>query len=183
MDKSHKIKTQGRRKSGGPSVCRKSLAEFARSRRQLCCHTDAACPLRVRCPQAAEENQPQGSLLAAQPLWPTLQTCHRHVCLRCGVGKTLCAERASQVLPGTEAQAQRIPPWRKRRQPFSTVSRAAGFPAAPAVWSGVTFFCSPDRRRWSWPGGRAGIRTWGRASPRRWPPPGAWWSGRSGSRR
>ena len=111
MDKSHKIKNQGRRISGGPSVCRKSLAEFRR-------------------PQAAEENQPQGSLLAAQPLWPTLQTCHRHVCLRCGVGKTLCAERASQVLSGTEAQAQRIPPWRKRRQPFSTVSRAAGFPAA-----------------------------------------------------
>ena len=31
------------------TVCQKSLAEFARSRRQLCCHTDAACPLRVLC--------------------------------------------------------------------------------------------------------------------------------------
>ena len=79
----------GRTEKGPPSdkfrrraaVFQKSLAEFARSRRQLCCHTDAACPLRVRRPQAAEEKlQPQGSLLAAQPLRPTLQTCRRHVC-------------------------------------------------------------------------------------------------------
>mgnify|MGYP005786236495 CR=1 FL=1 len=165
MDKSHKIKNQGRRISGGPSVCRKSLAEF-------------------RCPQAAEENQPQGSLLAAQPLWPTLQTCHRHVCLRCGVGKTLCAERASQgSCQGPRRKRSESPLGGKGVSLFRQSPGPPDFRRPPAVWSGVTFFCSPGRRRWSWPGGRAGIRTWGRASPRRWPPPGAWWSGRSGSRR
>ena len=115
MDKSHKIKTQGRRISGGPSVCRKSLAEF-------------------RCPQAAEENQPQGSLLAAQPLRPTLQTCHRHVCLRCGVGKTLCAERASNRLPhGAPAGAQRSGSGGERRR--SGVSAACRFAAGGGIRS------------------------------------------------
>ena len=38
------------------------------------------------------------------------------------VGKTLCAERASQDLSGAEAQSGARPLWRKRRQPFSTVT-------------------------------------------------------------
>ena len=50
----------------------------------------------------------------------------------CTSEKTLCAERASQAPRGRGASAAN-PLWRKRRQPFSTVSAGEGQSPSPAV--------------------------------------------------
>src|SRR5699024_2118358 len=61
-------------------------------------------------------------------------TCRRHVCLRCGVGKTLCAERASNRLPhGAPAGAQRSGSGGERRR--SGVSGACRFAAGGGIRS------------------------------------------------
>ena len=72
------------------SVCRKSLAEFCRPQAAKEKST-ARFPPRGTAAVAYAANMPPACLL----------TLRRR--------KTLCAERASQVPPGTEAQAQRIP--------------------------------------------------------------------------